>query len=107
MSIIWKLIFNNLLNFNHEYSIKNSKKDSKIEDFESRIPDKETAISFITKLQDLDLRNYELGKFDEMIDEVFHIISFEAKKFGNLNKFFRYFKEDFGSVERRKTTDNR
>lgn len=51
-------------------------KDEKIRDFESRFPDKKTAISLINDLQSLDLRKFTLEDLDEIIDDVFHMISF-------------------------------
>ena len=51
-------------------------KDEKIKDFESRFPDKKTAISLINDLQSLDLRKFTLEDLDEIIDDVFHMIPF-------------------------------
>lgn len=69
-------------------------RDIAIEDFESRFPDKETALAFIKKLQNLDLSKYEIEDIDNMIDEVFHIIPFGIGHLPKGSKLFRARKND-------------
>lgn len=64
-------------------------KDLNIEDFESRFPDKETAIAFINKLQSLDFSQYEIEDINEMIDNVFHMIPFGIGHIPKGTKLFR------------------